>query len=213
LRDTQRAVLVHEELAKLYPDTRPLLDFSTPFELLIAVILSAQTTDAQVNRATPALFRRFPDPASLATAEIPEIESLIRSVGFYRVKARHLREAASMLERRWDGGVPDRKEDLMSLPGVGGKTANVVLSVVYGKPAIIVDTHFGRVVRRLGFTDSEDPSRVEAELERIVPEEIRSPFSMRVNLHGRRCCTARAPACAGCAISQWCRYHRGDSAF
>ncbi len=213
MKDTRRAVLVHEALAKLYPDTGPLLDFSSPFELLIAVILSAQTTDAQVNRATPALFRKFTDSASLAAADVPEIEDLIRSVGFYRVKARHIKEAASMLESRWGGRVPDRKEDLTSLPGVGGKTANVVLSVVYGKPAIIVDTHFGRVVRRLGFTNSEDPARVESELERIVPEDIRSRFSMRVNLHGRRCCTARAPDCAACAISRWCRYYRGDSAF
>ena len=203
---TDRAVAVFDILDPLYPDKRPLLVYSSPFELLIAVILSAQTTDAQVNRVTPELFRRFPTPEALAGAEETGIEQLIYSTGFYRSKARNIRAAARALSDRHDGEVPGTMEGLTAMPGVGRKTANVLLGVLHNVPSIVVDTHFGRVARRIGFTDAKQPERVEREMEQIVPAEIRSAFSMVINFHGRDTCTAKAPQCPRCAIAELCLF-------
>jgi endonuclease-3 len=195
-----------EILSRVYPDIRTLLRHRNAFELLIAAVLSARTTDNGVNRVTPELFRRFPDSYRLAAAPEKELEELVHSLGYFRAKARAVKAAAKKLIAEYGGRVPAGMEELLSLPGVGRKTANVVLSQVFGKPAIIVDTHFGRVVRRLGLTVETDPGRVETALIKIVPEEERSAFSMRINLHGRRICTARRPACFRCVLRELCPY-------
>ncbi|MFP4374854.1 MAG: endonuclease III [Spirochaetaceae bacterium] len=203
---TERAVAVFERLDPLYPEKKPLLEYSSPFELLIAVILSAQTTDSQVNRVTPELFRRFPTPDALAAAEPAEIESIIFSTGFYRAKARNIRAAAKALVEEYGGELPCGMDELTGMPGVGRKTANVVLGVLCGRPSIVVDTHFGRVVRRIGLTAAAQPSRVERELVAIVPPDIRTDLSMTLNFHGRYVCTARKPACYRCPVSDLCLF-------
>ena len=187
-----------------YAETPTLLVHRNAFELLISVILSAQTTDAQVNSVTGKLFAEFPDARSLAAAELSRIEAIIHSVGFYRVKARNIRAAAGELEARFGGVVPREIEQLITLPGVGRKSANVVVGHIWGEPAIIVDTHFMRVTRRLDLVDATDPTRIEFELKAWVPVEIQYEFSMLVNFHGRRYCTARKPTCADCPIRAIC---------
>jgi endonuclease-3 len=203
---SERAVAVFERLDPVYPDKRPLLEYSTPFELLIAVILSAQTTDAQVNLVTPELFRRYPTPQRLAAADPAELETIIYSTGFYRAKAKNIRAAARSLAEDYGGELPRTMEELTRMPGVGRKTANVLLGVLYGLPAVVVDTHFGRVVRRIGLTTATAPERVERELAAVVPAEIRTHFSMAVNFHGRYVCTARAPACYRCPVVDLCLF-------
>jgi endonuclease-3 len=195
---------IHVILAREYPDIRTLLLHKNAFELLIAVILSAQTTDNGVNRVTPELFRRFPTPERLALAPLEELEDLVHPLGYFRAKSRSVKAAAAKLTAGHGGKVPDTMEALLELPGVGRKTANVILSQVFRRPAIIVDTHFGRVARRLGLTAETDPGRVERALIKIVPEDIRSAFSMRVNLHGRRVCASRRPACFRCVLRDLC---------
>lgn len=202
--DTERAAAIHEILSREIPDLRPFLKFSSAYELLTAVILSARTTDAGVNRVTPELFHRFPDPPSLAAAPQETVESLVRPLGFFRSKARNIRLAAAKIVADHGGRVPDTMDGLTGLPGVGRKSAGVVLFHIYGKPAVIVDTHFARVVRRLGFTSAADPHRVEMEMTALLPPEIRSSFSMRINKHGRVCCTARKPSCGRCPIAELC---------
>ena len=187
-----------------YAETPTLLVHRNAFELLISVILSAQTTDAQVNSVTGKLFAEFPDARSLAAADLSRIEAIIHSVGFYRVKARNIRAAAGELEARLGGVVPREIEQLITLPGVGRKSANVVVGHIWGEPAIIVDTHFMRVTRRLDLVDATDPTRIEFELKAWVPAEIQYEFSMLVNFHGRRYCTARKPTCADCPIRTIC---------
>ncbi|MFP3960582.1 MAG: endonuclease III [Spirochaetaceae bacterium] len=203
---SNRARAIFERLDPLYPDKSPPLAYSSPYELLVAVILSAQTTDAQVNRVTPELFRRYPTPRALAAADEEELASLIFSTGFYRAKARSIRAAARMLVEEYEGELPDRIDELTRLPGVGRKTANVLLGVIHGHPAIVVDTHFARVVRRIGFTAARNPDRIERELRAVVPAEIRTAFSMIVNFHGRAVCTARKPRCYECPIEDLCTF-------
>lgn len=193
-----------EQLRRLYPQAKSLLVYCNPFELLVGVVLSAQTTDVQVNNITPALFARFPDAASLAKAELTEVENLIRTVGFYRVKARNLVRLAQMLEGR---EIPDHMEELLQLPGVGRKSASVILSQVYGKPAVTVDRHFSRVVRRIGLTSSEHPEQIERDIMRQFSSSQWSEFSMLINHHGRFCCMARKPRCEECPLSGKCRYY------
>lgn len=203
---TERAHAVFERLDPLYPDKRPLLHYASPFELLIAVILSAQTTDAQVNRVTPELFRRYPTPEELAQAEPADLESLIYSTGFYRSKAKSIRAAARSLAEEHDGRVPNTMAGLTKMPGVGRKTANVLLGVLYDEPSIVVDTHFARVVRRIGLTDSKQPEQIERAMRDILPRDIQTDFSMVINFHGRYVCTARAPRCPECPIASVCLY-------
>ena len=194
-------------LAPEYPgDARALcaLVHDGPFQLLAATILSAQTTDEVVNSVTPALFARFPTPSDLAAADPAEVEMLVHPTGFFRAKTRSLLGMASAVEDRFGGEVPSRMEDLVTLPGVGRKTANVVRSVAFGLPGLPVDTHVGRLSRRLGLTVVQDPVKVEADLNAIVPAAERGGFSLRLILHGRRVCTARRPACGACVLADFC---------
>ncbi len=181
-----------------------MLDFKTPFQLLIATVLSAQCTDAMVNRTTVRLFHRFPDPAAMAQAALDELETLIHSTGFYKVKAKNIQSISGMLLERHGGVVPDRMEDLLRLPGVGRKTAGVVLSLCHGQAAIIVDTHFGRVVRRLGLSDEEDPARLERDIAAVLPRSRWTEASNILNRHGRAVCSSRRPACRDCSVSGLC---------
>lgn len=180
------------------------LDHGDAFQLLAATILSAQCTDERVNRTTPALFARYPDPPALAAADLADIEALVRSTGFFRAKARSLVGMAEAVTSRFHGEVPSRMEDLVTLPGVGRKTANVVRSVAFGLPGLPVDTHVQRLSRRLGLTDETDPVKVEAALGRLVPAARRGGFSLRLILHGRATCRARNPRCGACVLSDFC---------
>ena len=197
---------IFQILDREYPEAKPHLDFRSAFELLVATILAAQCTDEMVNRVTPDLFRRFPDPSSLASAETAELEQLIRSTGFYRNKARSLLNMARSVQEQFRGTLPRSVEELVRLPGVGRKTANVVAGNCYGLPAIIVDTHFKRVVGRLELSDETNPDKIERGMWDLVPEKTRTRFSMVVNEHGRRICTARKPLCPNCPIADLCPF-------
>lgn len=194
-------------LAEVFPGTAVELcelRHRNPFELLAATILSAQCTDKKVNEVTPALFARYPDAAALAGADELELQELIRPTGFYQAKSRSLLGMAAALVERFGGEVPDRMEDLVTLPGVGRKTANVILSVAFDRPGLPVDTHVLRLVERLGITEEKDPVKVEATLDGMIPAAERGLFSLRTILHGRRTCTARRPDCAGCVLNDFC---------
>lgn len=202
-----RAREVHRRLAAEHPGSAAELcelDFRNPFELLAATILSAQSTDRTVNSVTPALFARYPDAFALAGADPAELQDLIRPTGFFNAKAKSLIGMAAALVEQFDGQVPDRMADLVHLPGVGRKTANVVLSVAFGKPGLAVDTHVLRVSKRLGLTEEDDPVKVEADLNPMVPAAERGLFSLRLILHGRRVCAARSPACHTCVLHDIC---------
>jgi endonuclease III len=199
-----RAKVIHERLAREYTGVLCELDHTNPFELLSATILSAQTTDARVNMVTPALFARYPTAADLAGANPTELEEIIRSTGFFNAKARSLMGMANGLLERYDGEVPTELDDLVTLPGVGRKTANVVRSVAFRLPGLPVDTHVGRLARRLGLTTEEDPVRVEMALNPMVPAEERGEFSLRLILHGRRVCDAKKPKCESCLLADIC---------
>ena len=191
----------------MYPGTAEdlcALDHADAFQLLAATILSAQCTDEQVNRTTPALFARFPDPYALAVADLFEVEEIIHSTGFFRTKARSLVGMASALVERYRGEVPSAMGDLVTLPGVGRKTANVVRSVAFGLPGLPVDTHVQRLSSRLGLTEETDPVRVETALNGMIPAAERGVFSLRLILHGRATCLARRPACERCVLADFC---------
>jgi len=189
----------------MFPDATCELSFRTPWELLVATMLSAQCTDVRVNMVTPVLFQRWPSPEAVANAPLHELEGVIRSTGFYRNKARNLRECARRLVSRHGGEVPRDLDAVLELPGVGRKTANVVLGEAYGIPAgIAVDTHVQRTSRRLGLTEESSPARIEADLEALVPRERWNAFSLRLVLLGRRICTARRPACESCPLAPRC---------
>jgi endonuclease-3 len=190
-----RAVSVFQTLSPIWPEAKPLLSYGNPFELVCAVALSAQCTDAQVNKVTPSLFARWPDPAALAAADVAEVEAVIHSLGFFRTKARHLVEAARIMESRFSGRVPDTMEELLELPGVGRKTANLVLSASFGQPGIIVDTHVLRVCLRLGLGEKPDATAMEKRIAELLPREDWTRFSHAVNRHGKFVCVARKPAC------------------
>lgn len=204
LSPKQRAAVIAERLAAEYPQALCELDHHNHFELLAATILSAQTTDARVNMVTPELFARYPDAAALAVADPGVVEEIVRSAGFYQTKTRNLIAMASALVERFDGQVPAGLEDLVTLAGVGRKTANVVRSVAFGLPGLPVDTHVGRLSRRLALTTEEDPVKVETELGSYLPPEAWGDFSLRLILHGRRVCAAKKPLCAECALQDVC---------
>jgi endonuclease-3 len=207
-----RAREVARRLALEYPDARCELDFDNPFQLLAATILSAQTTDVRVNMVTPALFARYPDAEALAGADLSELEDIVRSTGFYANKSRSLVGMAQALVERFDGEVPTRLEDLVTLPGVGRKTGNVVRSVAFDLPGLPVDTHVGRLSRRLGLTTEEDPVKVERQLNSYLPPGERGRFSLRMILHGRRVCDARRPRCEVCVLADICPSSRVPTA-
>ena len=194
-------------LADEYPGTAAdlcELDHDTPYQLLAATILSAQSTDKMVNSVTPALFARYPDPASLAAADPADVEVLIHPTGFFRQKTKSLLGMATALVERYGGEVPGPIEDLVTLPGVGRKTANVVRSVALDLPGFPVDTHVGRLVKRLDITQETDPVKVERVVDAMVPPAERGKLSLRLILHGRRVCTARKPRCGDCVLSDFC---------
>jgi len=200
----RRARQADRLLAGRYPDARCALDFDNPFQLLVATILSAQCTDAKVNSVTPALFARFPDPAALAGADSAAVEEIIRSIGLFRNKTRSIIAAATMICDQFGGRVPDRIEDLVRLPGVGRKTANVVLGNAFGIPGIAVDTHVARVSRRLGWTGESEPDRIERDLMSLFPSSDWVALSHRLIAHGRACCRARRPECGACVVRALC---------
>ncbi|PXY34310.1 endonuclease III [Prauserella coralliicola] len=201
-------------LDEAYPNAHCELDFTTPLELLVAVILSAQCTDQRVNLTTPALFARYRTAADYAGADRTELEELIRPTGFYRNKATSLLGLGAALVERHGGDVPGKLDQLVKLPGVGRKTANVVLGEAFGVPGITVDTHFGRLVRRWGWTGDEDPVRVEHEIGELIPRKEWTMLSHRVIFHGRRVCHARKPACGACPLANDCpSYGAGPTEF
>jgi endonuclease-3 len=201
---TRRARRIDRALAARYPDAHCELDFGSPLELLVATLLSAQTTDVRVNLVTPALFAAYPDAGAYAQADPSELEDLIRSTGFFRAKSRALIGLGQALVERFDGQVPHRMADLVTLPGVGRKTANVVLGNAFGVPGLPVDTHVLRVAARLGLTGSDDPIRVESELCALLAKRDWTMASHRFIAHGRRTCHARRPACGACPVAAWC---------
>ncbi|MGF1427867.1 endonuclease III [Kitasatospora sp. LaBMicrA B282] len=208
----RRARKINRVLAETYPYAHPELDFETPFQLLVATVLSAQTTDLRVNQTTPVLFAKYPTPADLAAAVPDELEEVIRPTGFFRNKAKALIGLSIALRDRFDGAVPRTLEEMVTLPGVGRKTANVVLGNAYGVPGITVDTHFGRLARRFGWTTEEDPVAVEAAVAEIFPKSEWTMLSHRVVFHGRRICHARKPACGACPVASLCpSYGAGET--
>lgn len=209
---TDIAVQAHEILREEYDEYATMLEYRNAWELLVAVSLSAQTTDAQVNKVTSVLFARWPDPGDLADAPIGDIEEVVHSTGFYRNKAKNIKAAGAVIRDTFNNAVPDSIEELVKVPGIGRKSAGVILHHVFGKPAIIVDTHFGRVCSRIGMLSCDpaekkpDPIRTEKEIAEILPPERWSSFSMVANLHGRRYCTSRKPDCINCPLREICSY-------
>lgn len=190
-----------------YPNLRPLLRYRNPYELFVAVSLSAQTTDVAVNRVTHRLFRLYPSLRELANADIQELEEIIHPLGFFRQKARNLVRGAKRVVEEYGGELPQEMDRLTSLSGIGRKSANVIRSHIWGFPGIIVDTHFGRVCRRLGLTEETDPVKIEVIIGAIVPEKCHIDFSMTVNLHGRKYCMSRRPNCHACPLGDICPRH------
>ena len=200
----RRARRINRELALLYPDAHSELNFTSPLELLVATILSAQTTDKRVNLVTPVLFARYRTAADYAAADRAEMEKIIQSTGFFRAKTSSLIGLGQALCDRYGGEVPGRLADLVTLPGVGRKTANVVLGNAFGVPGITVDTHFSRLARRFGWTVQTDPVKIEQEVGALIPRSEWTMLSHRLIWHGRRVCHARRPACGACAIARLC---------
>ena len=200
----QRAELIAERLTAAHPHADCSLAFENPFQLLVATILSAQCTDKRVNMVTPALFSRYRSAADFATADLAELESYIQSTGFFRNKAKNIRAACEAIVSSFGGEVPRTLVELVTLPGVGRKTANVVLGNAFDTPGITVDTHVGRLARRLGFTEHDDPVKVERDLMRLIPQKKWTIACHELILHGRAVCGARKPRCEKCAIESFC---------
>ena len=209
---TRRARKINRILGETYPYAVAELDFDNPFELLVATVLSAQTTDVRVNTTTPELFVRYPDAAALASARIEDVEDIVRPLGFYRSKAKAIMNLAAQLMTDYRGQVPGRLEELVKLPGVGRKTAFVVLGNAFGKPGLTVDTHFGRLARRFGFTTEEDPVKVERDVAELFEPKDWTQLSHRLVYHGRRICHAQKPACGACPVADLCpAYGAGET--
>ena len=200
----RRARKVDRTLAEAYPEAGCELDFTTPFELLVVTVLSAQTTDRRVNGISPALFAAYPDATAMAAGDRERIEAIVQPTGFFRAKTESLLTLSQALVERFDGEVPARLEDLVTLPGVGRKTANVVLGNAFGIPGLTVDTHFGRLVRRLGWTEETDPVKTEMAIMALFPKRDWTMLSHHLIWHGRRVCHARKPACGACPVARWC---------
>lgn len=203
----KHALECHRILDDYYPEEIVFLEFENCFQTVISVALSAQTTDRQVNEIMGPLFSKYPDAAALAQASRSDVEQIIRPCGFYKVKANHIIEASKKMVAHFGGKVPSTMKELLSLNGIGRKSANVVLGHCYNQPAIIVDTHFGRVVHRLGLTESKNPDRIEKDIAAILEPEHQYRFSMTANNHGRVFCHSRKPDCKGCFLKAQCRYY------
>lgn len=219
MRETKRAITVDEEtptqlvrrarkidrvLAETYPDARAELDFDDAFQCLVVTVLSAQTTDKRVNLVRPTLFAAYPDPRAMAAADRAHLEQIVGPLGFFRAKTESLLKLSAALVERYDAQVPARLEDLVTLPGVGRKTANVVLGNAFDLPGITVDTHFGRLARRLGWTTETDPVKVEHAVGALFPKRDWTMLSHHLIWHGRRVCHAKKPACGACPVARWC---------
>ena len=208
----QRALEIIERLKKEYPDAGCTLDYDQAWKLLVSVRLAAQCTDARVNMVTPALFARYPTLEAFAAADVDEVGTYVQSCGFWRAKARDIVASAQMLLERFGGKVPDNMDDLLSLPGVGRKTANLILGDIYGRDGYVCDTHCIRITGRLGLTDgSKDPLKVERQLRRVLPPEEANSFCHRMVLHGRALCMARKPSCDECPLRPLCDYGSGPN--
>lgn len=208
--DTTRMNITNilDELNRLYPGAACSLKFSSPIQLLISTQLSAQCTDARVNTVTPKLFRKYSGVNEFANADKTELENIIRSLGFYRNKTKNIIACCKMLVEQFDGKLPDNLQDMLKLPGVGRKTANLVLWEVYKIPGVVVDTHVARITKRLGLTDSINPAIIEKDLMKVIPEEMWSVFSHQLVLHGRLLCMARKPKCEVCPLNTYCLFNR-----
>ncbi|OQA15783.1 MAG: Ultraviolet N-glycosylase/AP lyase [bacterium ADurb.Bin363] len=205
-RETSREIL--KRLKEEYGEPAPMLDYETPFQLMVAVVLSAQCTDERVNKVTKELFKSAGSPEKMAALKIEELETLIKSTGFFRNKAKSISESSKMIMREYNGKLPDTMEELLKLPGVGRKSANVILGHVYGIPGVTVDTHVKRVSRRLGFTDSEQPEKIEKDVMASVDSQDWFTFSNLIITHGRKICSARKPKCEICILNDRCRLWR-----
>ncbi len=203
-KDDKGLKAFRQYLESLFPAPECALKFATPFQLLVATIMSAQCTDKQVNKTTPGLFAKYPDAKSMAGAELSDIEETIRSIGIYKNKARNIHNAAKAIMENFGGEVPRTMEELTSLPGVGRKTANVVLGNAFGVPGMVVDTHVKRIANRFGLTKNQDPAKIEQDLMKLIPSESWTDFSHQLVLFGRSVCDARKPDCAGCGVSEIC---------
>lgn len=203
------ARLACEELQKIYPDVKCSLDYTKPYELMIGARLAAQCTDARVNIVTKTLFKKYPDLQAFADADIEELEQDIKPCGFYHTKAKSIKEMASQLISNFGGEVPDTMEELLTLSGIGRKTANLMLGDIFGKPAIVTDTHCIRITGRLGLTKNKEPAKVEADLVKLIPPENSSHFCHQIVEFGRDICSARKPKCGECPLNYFCNYFNG----
>ena len=199
-----RAKAIYRQLTKNYPNVRCELDYNSAFQLLVATVLSAQCTDKRVNQTTPALFKKYPNPKKMAKADLIDIQRLVKSTGFFRAKAKNIKALSNKIMEEFDGDVPSNLDDLITLPGVGRKTANVVLGHAFGIPGITVDTHFGRLSRRFGWSKQSDPVKVEFEVGDLIAEKEWTNLSQRMIWHGRRVCHSRKPACGACPLAKLC---------
>jgi endonuclease-3 len=199
-----RAKAIYRQLTKSYPNVRCELDYNSAFQLLVATVLSAQCTDKRVNHTTPALFKKYPNPKRMAKADLTDIQRLVKSTGFFRAKAKNIKGLSNKIMEEFGGDVPSNLDDLITLPGVGRKTANVVLGHAFGIPGITVDTHFGRLSRRFGWSKQSDPVKVEFEVGELIAEKEWTNLSQRMIWHGRRVCHSRKPACGACPLAKLC---------
>ena len=210
MKSKQQVAAIIAALKELYPDALCALHFGKDYELMIAVRLSAQCTDARVNLVTPALFAKYPTLEAFAAADVGDVEEMVRSCGFYKHKARDIVLACQMLLSDFHGRVPDNMEDLLKLPGVGRKTANLLLGDIYHKEAYVCDTHCIRICGKLGLSQGKDPQKVEMQLRKVIPPEESSDFCHRIVLHGRAVCTARNPKCSQCTLAPFCDFFTGN---
>ena len=204
----EKVLKIKEYLDKTYGDAPCTLDYSDPFELMVATILAAQCTDARVNIVTPALFKKYPTVKAFAEADVSDVEELIRSTGFFRNKAKNIVACANAILDRHSGEVPDTMEELVALPGVGRKIANLMLGDVFGKPCIVVDTHCKRITNLLGLTKNTDPTKIEMDLRKVIPPEYGAQFCHQLVEHGRAICVARRPKCSECGMNTVCDFYK-----
>ncbi len=208
MRIKEKMQKIQDYLCKTYGDTPCTLNYKTPFELLVSTCLAAQCTDARVNMVTPELFSRYPSVEAFSKADVKDVEEIIRSTGFFRNKAKNIVNCANVLLEKFGGEIPDNMEDLISLPGVGRKIANLILGDVFGKPCIVVDTHCKRITKLLGLTKNTDPTKIEMDLKKIVEPSYGSLFCHQLVEHGRNICVARRPKCEECGMNEVCSYYK-----
>lgn len=205
------AIIIIETLKEMYPEAKCSLDFSTPFQMLVSVVLSAQCTDERVNKTTPSIFSKYSTPQDFADMDIELLEELIHPCGFYKTKAKNLKRTAQILVEKYDGIVPNNMEDLMSLPGVGRKSANVIMLEAFDLPqGIAVDTHCKRIANRLGFSSESDPAKIEQDLLKVIPKEYYKDVNHIFIWHGRNVCTSQKPKCDSCKLQQYCKYNKSN---